>query len=70
VIEIIVLPQQIAAGITEKGDVAITGIDPQSGMTISIVCESSHWKAVYEKLGQLKGVGIYKANRLQIIEHD
>jgi hypothetical protein len=69
-IEIVVTPSQIAAGITERGDVAITGVDPQFGTTVTIVVESTHWKTVLEKLGRLKGVGIYKANRLPIVGVD
>ena len=63
-LEQIFFPAQVAAGVTEKGDIAITGIDPQTGMTITIVVESSAWKEVYAKLGRLRGVGIYRANRV------
>lgn len=64
VIEITMFPQQIAAGVSEKGDVAITGVNPNTGMTITLMVESSNWKEVYKKLGALRGVGIYKANRI------
>jgi hypothetical protein len=69
-IEITMFPQQIAAGISDKGDVAITGVNPNTGMTITLMVESSNWKEVYKKLGALKGVGIYRANRIAVVPDD
>jgi hypothetical protein len=60
-------PPQIAAGVNDNGNVEIHGIDEGTGLVCTIEIESSRWNHVYQQLGRLRGVGIYKANRANLI---
>lgn len=62
-LEINCAPPEIAAGVDDQGNVVIAGIDRGTGIHVSITIDSTHWKAVYEKLGRLSGIGIYTGNR-------
>jgi hypothetical protein len=57
------MPNKIAAGVNDEGNVEIHGIQEETGMVFTIVIDSSRWDHVYKQLGRLKGVGIYHANR-------
>lgn len=61
---------QVAAGVNDQGNVEIAGVDMNTGTTVIIEIHSSVWRDTYEKLGRMKGVGIYKAGRIAIVGDD
>lgn len=53
-------PKEIGAGVNERGNVEIVGMDRDTGTVVKIEIHSGQWKHVYSQLGRLKGVGIIK----------
>jgi hypothetical protein len=56
-------PEEIGAGVNERGNVEVVGLDRDTGTVVKIEISSQQWKHVYAQLGRLRGVGIYQANR-------
>jgi hypothetical protein len=56
-------PEEIGAGVNERGNVEIVGMDRETGSVVKIEISSQQWKHVYTQLGRMRGVGIHKANR-------
>jgi hypothetical protein len=50
-------PEEIGAGINERGNVEIVGMDRDTGCVVKIEIHSSKWQHVYKQLGRMKGVG-------------
>ena len=55
-------PNEIGAGVNERGNVEIVGMDRDTGTIVKIEVHSGKWKHVYAQLGRLRGVGIVKAS--------
>jgi len=53
-------PEEIGAGVNERGNVEIAGLDRANGTIVKIEIHSAQWKHVLQQLGRLKGVGIVK----------
>lgn len=53
-------PKEIGAGVNERGNVEIVGMDRENGTVVKIEIHSAQWKHVMQQLGRLKGVGIVK----------
>jgi len=53
-------PEEIGAGVNERGNVEIVGMDRETGTIVKIEIHSAKWKHVYSQLGRMKGVGIVR----------
>jgi hypothetical protein len=58
--QIHIWPEEIGAGVNERGNIEIAGLDRKQGTIVKIEIHSAQWKHVYAQLGRLKGVGIVK----------
>jgi hypothetical protein len=65
-VQVHIWPKEIGAGVNERGNVEIVGMDAAEGTIVKIEVGSQEWPHVYKQLGRLTGVGIYKANRAPI----
>lgn len=53
-------PKEIGAGVNERGNVEIVGMDRETGTLVKIEIHSAQWQHVLKQLGRLKGVGIVR----------
>ncbi|MFI5419576.1 MAG: hypothetical protein ACHQ1H_01270 [Nitrososphaerales archaeon] len=62
-------PKEIGAGVNERGNVEIVGMDRDTGTIVKLEIHSAQWKHVMVQLGRLKGVGIIKpgASQLEVV---
>jgi hypothetical protein len=60
-VQVHIWPEEIGAGVNERGNVEIVGVDRSDGTIVKIEIHSEKWKHVLTQLGRLRGVGIVKA---------
>lgn len=65
-LEIRILPPEIAAGIGPRGNPEIYGVDNQAGIIVTIEIDSAHWQDALAGFARVRGVGIYPANALPV----
>lgn len=64
-------PGEIGAGVNERGNVEIVGMDRETGCIVKIEIHSQKWKHVYSQLGRLSGVGIVRPDsQLEVVTAD
>lgn len=63
-------PREIGAGVNERGNVLVTGMDREQGTTVTIEIHSAQWKHVLAQFGRLSGVGIVRPEGLHVVTDD
>lgn len=56
-------PKEIGAGVNERGNVEVVGMDRDTGTIVKIEIHSAQWKHVMAQFGRLRGVGIVKPGK-------
>ena len=65
--QIHIWPKEIGAGVNERGNVEVVGMDRDTGTIVKIEIHSAQWKHVLQQFGRLAGVGIVKPAGLEIV---